>query len=114
MQDGSHFYVPCRSICDWDQNWTKQPKLFLESQSSDQCNFQTDQDMWLQFDFDPLKPSNQELQKETINQSICQLKSWSQSQALQQVTHKWLPLVIVMFYKVGVAMYDFGENVYTL
>ena len=64
--------------------------------------------------FDPLKPSNQELQKETIKQSICQLKSWPQSQALQQATHKWLSFVIVMFYKVGVAMYDFGENSYTL
>ena len=28
MARGSHFYVPCRSICNWDQNWIKWPKPF--------------------------------------------------------------------------------------
>ena len=64
MQDGSHFY---RSVCDWDQNWIKQPKLFLRANQvinvASKLKNQRIETCGYNLTFDPLKSSNQELQK---------------------------------------------------
>ena len=95
----SHLYVPCRSVCDQDQNWIKQSKPLFESRSRDQGNLWTakikgSRMRGCNLTFDPLKSrqsraseGNDQATKHFVNQ-----KSWSWSQMLWQATNKRLPI----------------------
>ena len=71
MQDGSHLYVPRRSVCDWDQNWIKQPKLFLRAnQAINVASKLKIERISYNLTFDPLKKSFRRKQSIFVNQNL--------------------------------------------
>ena len=96
----TYTYVPCRNICNWDQNWVKRSKPFWRANQGIKVTSKllksTDQEcvaaVW------PLTHcewSDQEPQKGTIKQSstfLADQNLWSRSRTLQQAACKWLPL----------------------
>ena len=77
---GSHLYVLCRSVCEWDQNWYKRSMPFLRADQGIKVTSE-------------LQTKNQATNSndQVIKHTFGNQKSWSQ--VLQQVTWKWLPLV---------------------
>ena len=88
-------YVSCRSICERDPNWIKRSKPFVRADQgiklTSKLQKSTDQEctaaIWLLAHW---KSSDQELQKHTFAEQ----KSWSQLQALLQVTLVTTPFVL--------------------
>ena len=85
-------YVPCRSVCNQNQNWIKQSKPFWEADQGIKVTSKllksTDQELHLQFDFWSLEFKRSRAQK-----------IWLRSQTLQQVIFKvttlwWCGLVL--------------------
>ena len=76
---GSHLYVLCRSVCEWDQNWYTRSMPFLRADQGIKVTTE-------------LQTKNQAINSndQVIKHTFGNQKSWSQ--ALQQVTWKWLPL----------------------
>ena len=86
---GSHLYLPCRSVCDRDQNWIKRSKPFWGADQGIKVTSEllksTIKNAWLNVTFDPWKSIDQEPQKETIKRSstlFANQKTWSRSQTL--------------------------------
>ena len=95
---GSHLYVPCKSVCDQDQNWIKWSKPFLRANQRVKVAFEPqksqDQNTWLEFDLWPIKnQAIKSFRKEWWSdqaQFFSEQQFWSRSQTLQHVTYKWL------------------------
>ena len=73
MARGSHFYVPCRSICNQDQNWIKWSKPFWGTDQGIKVTSKllkiNNQEHGCNLTFDPWKSSDQEPQEGLIKQS---------------------------------------------
>ena len=93
-QQGVVIYVPCRRVCDRDQNWIKWLKPFLRADQEIKVTskLRKSKDQECVAPIRPLthkKSSDHELLK---GQSSDQLHFLPMIATLQQVTYNWLPL----------------------
>ena len=94
MPRDSHLYILSRSVCEWNQNWTKRSNTIFESLSRDQSNLGTVKinksrmfSCKLTFDLLKIKWSRaSEGTDQAIENTFCRSKFWTWLRKLQQAT----------------------------